>query len=65
MGENEITYVTLTEEQFTELTAELRQANENIKTVNASIMHASMFLILLVVFQFYSILSRARKKGGL
>lgn len=64
MEENEITYVTLSEEQFTELTAELRQANENIKTVDASVGHATTFLILLVVFQFYGLLSRARKKGG-
>lgn len=64
MEENEIAYVTLTEEQFTELTAELRQANENIKTVDASIRHASMFLILLVVFQLFGMFSRISKKGG-
>lgn len=64
MEENDITYVTLTEEQFTELAAELRQTNENLHTVDKSVAHATTFLIILVVFQFYGILSRARKKGG-
>lgn len=64
MEENENVYVALTEEQFTELTTELRQTNENLQVIDKSVVHATTFLIVLVVFQFYGILSRARKKGG-
>lgn len=58
-------YVVLDESQYTELVGELRQANENVVRVESAIVHSTTFIILLVVFQFYSILSRARKKGGL
>lgn len=66
MEENEIVYenVVLNEEQFAEILAVTEQTNVNIQTVNASIGHATMFLILLCIFQFYGLLSRARKKGG-
>lgn len=58
-------FVVLDEEQYTELVGELRQVNENVVRVESAIVHSTTFIILLVVFQFYSILSRARKKGGL
>lgn len=65
MEENEVVYnVILSEEQFTELTTGMQQVNDNLQTVNTSVGHATTFLILLVVFQFYGLLSRARKKGG-
>ena len=54
----------LDEEQFTQIQTELRQQNENLQTVNSSIGHATIFLILLCIFQLYALLSRARKKGG-
>lgn len=56
--------VHLATEQYEELMTELRQQNENLQTVNRSIGHATTFLILLCIFQFYGLLSRARKKGG-
>ena len=56
--------ITLDTEQFTELTTGMQQINDKLETVNTSIGHATTFLILLVLFQFYGLLSRARKKGG-
>lgn len=67
MEDNEIVDVNtfvLNEEQFAQIQTELRQQNDNLQAVNASIGHATMFLILLCIFQFYALLSRARKKGG-
>lgn len=68
MEENEIFVVVdevaLDAEQYDELRTELQQVNTNLHTVNASIVHATMFLVLLCVFQCYALLSRARKKGG-
>lgn len=67
MEENEIVDVNtfvLNEEQFTLFQTELRQQNDNLQAVNASIGHATMFLILLCIFQFYGLLRRASKKGG-
>lgn len=56
--------VHLASEQYDELMTELRQQNENLQTVNSSVGHATTFLILLCIFQFYGLLSRGRKKGG-
>ena len=56
--------VHLATEQYEELMTELRQQNENLQTVNSSIVHATAFLVLLCIFQLYGLLSRARKKGG-
>lgn len=56
--------VTLSEEQYTELLSSVRQTNENLEILNASVVHATMFLILLCLFQFYGLLRRALKKGG-
>lgn len=68
MEGNEITFVvdnvTLNAEQFEVVQTGMQQINDNLQTVNTSIGHATTFLILLVVFQFYGLLSRARKKGG-
>lgn len=66
MEENivDINTLVLDEEQFTLIQTELRQQNENLLRVNSSIGHATSFLILLCIFQFYGLLSRARKKGG-
>ncbi|MDD6036936.1 MAG: hypothetical protein PUC30_12250 [Lachnospiraceae bacterium] len=68
-NENPVSNVTvynviLDTEQFTELTTGMRHINDKLETVNTSIGHATTFLILLVLFQFYGLLSRARKKGG-
>ncbi len=71
MEDNEVTSVSvyvdnvhIAQEQYETLVAELQQQNENLVKVNDSVGHATTFLILLVVFQFYGLLSRARKKGG-
>lgn len=56
--------VTMESTQFTELTAGMKQISDNVQTLNASVVHATMFLILLCVFQFYGLLRRASKKGG-
>ena len=56
--------VHLASEQLTELTSGIQQISDKLETVNTSIGHATTFLILLVLFQFYGLLSRARKKGG-
>ena len=56
--------VHLASEQYEAIIAELRQNNENLKTLNGTLVHGTMFLILLCIFQFYGLLSRARKKGG-
>lgn len=69
LNENPVSNVTvynviLDTEQLTELTSGMQQINDDLETVNTSIVHATTFLILLVLFQFYGLLSRARKKGG-
>lgn len=68
MEENEIevnvSEVSLTTEQYEAITAELRQNNENLKTINGSLAHTGILVILLCIFQLYGLLSRARKKGG-
>lgn len=51
-------------EQYDELMTELRVQSEEMKTLNKNVVHATMFLILLCIFQLYGLLSRARKKGG-
>lgn len=56
--------VTMESTQFTELTAGMKQISDNVQTLNASVVHATMFLILLCIFQFYGLLRRASKKGG-
>ena len=56
--------VHLASEQYEVIQTELVQQNENLQTLNASIVHATMFLILLCIFQFYGLLRRASKKGG-
>lgn len=56
--------VHLASEQYEVLRSELVQQNENLQTVNVSIVHATMFLILLCIFQCYGLLRRASKKGG-
>lgn len=56
--------VHLASEQYEVIQTELVQQNENLQTLNASIVHATMFLILLCIFQLYGLLRRASKKGG-
>ena len=68
MEENEVTVVvdnvTLNAEQFAELTAGMQRLSEDVQAVNASVGHATMFLILVCIFLFYGLLRRAIKKGG-
>lgn len=65
MEENEVVYnVTLSGEQFEVIQTELVQQNENLQAVNASIGHATMFLILLCILKLYGLLRRTTKKGG-
>lgn len=56
--------VHLASDQYEVFQTELVQQNENLQTLNASIVHATMFLILLCIFQLYGLLRRASKKGG-
>lgn len=56
--------VHLASEQYEVIQTKLVQQNENLQTLNVSIVHATMFLILLCIFQFYGLLRRASKKGG-
>lgn len=56
--------VHMASEQYDELMTELRVQSEELKTLNNNVVHATMFLILLCIFQLYGLLSRARKKGG-
>lgn len=66
MEENEVVVynVTLSGEQFEVIQTELVHQNQNLQTLNASIVHGTMFLILLCIFQFYALLRRGIKKGG-
>lgn len=56
--------VTLNSAQYEALTAEIVTLQEKTDVLNASVVHATSFLVLLCVFQLYGLLSRARKKGG-
>ena len=56
--------VTMESTQFTELTAGMKQISNDVQTLNATVGHATMFLILLCIFQFDGLLRRASKKGG-
>lgn len=56
--------VHLATEQYEVIQTGLQQTNENLQTVNNAIVHATAFLILLCIFQFYGLLRRASKKGG-
>lgn len=56
--------VNLSGEQFEVFQTELVQQNENLQAVNASIGHATMFLILLCILKLYGLLRRTTKKGG-
>lgn len=68
MEQNEIMVVTgdvsLDVEQYEELRAEIQQVNSNLQTLNASIGHATSFLILLCILKLYGLLRRTTKKGG-
>lgn len=66
MEENEVVVynVTLSGEQFEVIQTELVQQNENLQTLNASIVHGTMFLILLCILKLYGLLRRTTKKGG-
>ena len=68
MEQDEIMVVTgdmlLDAEQYEELRAELQQVNTNLQSVNASIGHATSFLILLCILKLYGLLRRTTKKGG-
>lgn len=50
---------------YEELIACVEVNTQEVQKVNASIVHATTFLVLLCIFQIYGILCRARKKGGL
>lgn len=60
--------VTMNHSQYEELLASSEAVVEEIKASTESltntISHGITFLILLCIFQFYGLLSRARKKGG-
>lgn len=66
MEENEVVVynVNLSREQFEVIQTELRQQNENLQMLNASIVHGTMFLILLCILKLYGLLRRTTKKGG-
>lgn len=68
MEENEnmgVSYgVVLDAEQYEVFQAELHQVNTNLQSVNASIGHATAFLILLCILKLYGLLRRTTKKGG-
>lgn len=56
--------VHIASEQFAVIEAGVQQVTEGLETLNKSFVHATSFLILLCVFQFYGLLRRASKKGG-
>lgn len=56
--------VHLASEQYEVIRMELVQQNENLQRLNASIVHATMFLILLCILKLYGLLRRTTKKGG-
>lgn len=56
--------VTLNPSQYEAIVAEIKETQNKMDALNASVVHATSFLILLCVFQLYGLLSRARKKGG-
>jgi len=56
--------VTLNGAQYDALVGEVVELQNKTDALNASVVHATSFLVLLCVFQLYGLLSRARKKGG-
>lgn len=56
--------VTMESTQFSELTSGMKQISNDVQTLNATVEHATMFLILLCIFHLYGLLRRASKKGG-
>lgn len=60
----EVNDVVLDVEQYEELRTELQYVNTNLQAVNASIGHATSFLILLCILKLYGLLRRTTKKGG-
>lgn len=56
--------VVLDSAQYEALVGTVQQLQTEVRTVNSSLIHATMFLILLCIFQFYGLLRRASKKGG-
>lgn len=56
--------VHLASDQYEVIYGELVQQNENLVTLNSSVVHASTLLVLMCIFQLYGLLRRASKKGG-
>lgn len=49
--------------QYETIVGYMEQTQMRLEAVHASILHYGMFVVLLVVFQLYGILSRSRKKA--
>lgn len=49
--------------QYETIVGYMEQTQAQLEAVHASMLHYGMFLVLLVVFQLYGILSRARRKA--
>lgn len=60
----DVNEIVLSGEQFEVIQTELVQQNQNLQTLNASIVHGTMFLILLCILKLYGLLRRTTKKGG-
>lgn len=60
----DVNEIVLSGEQFEVIISELSQQNDNLQTLNASIVHGTMFLILLCILKLYGLLRRTTKKGG-
>lgn len=56
--------VAIDAEQYETLLGTVQALQTDVQTVNASLVHATMFLVMICVFELYGLLSRARKKGG-
>lgn len=58
------TSVLIDASQYEALVGAIEENSQVVSRVNDSVVHATSFLILLCIFQFYGLLSRSRKKAG-